>query len=95
MQRSVLLHLGIGAKDMVPSLLDQPSFLISNCDLPCLLQGALDISHLLQHTAAGAGLGATGLVSMQPSQQRQAAMHVSSGSNWGQGQLDSRANLRI
>lgn len=40
--------LGIGARDMVPSLPDPPSYLITDYDLPCLLRGALDISHLLQ-----------------------------------------------
>lgn len=30
-------------------------YLISNYDLPCLLRGALDISHLLQDTASELG----------------------------------------
>lgn len=49
-QRSVLLHFGNWCQGHAPSLLDQPSYLISDYDLPCLLQGALDISHLLQDT---------------------------------------------
>jgi hypothetical protein len=37
-----------GARDMC----SLSCYLISNYDLPCLLRGALDISHLLQDTAA-------------------------------------------
>lgn len=54
LQRSVLLHFGNWCQRHAPDL-DPPSYLISDCDLSCLLQGALDISHLLQDTASELG----------------------------------------
>lgn len=49
-QRSILLHFGNRCQEHAPSPPDLPSYLISNYDLPCLLRGVLDISHLLQDT---------------------------------------------
>lgn len=54
-QSFVLLHFGSWHQGHGPLLPDWHSYLISNYDLPCLVWGAPDISHLLQDTASELG----------------------------------------